>query len=180
PVWASINLVVCVCARCIGAHRNLGVHSSKPRSLLMDEKVWIPSLIRLMVEVGNEISNKFWQYRLPEDDQISPESSSQAREEFIRKKYVQRMYRHVSPLYGDPVALGEALKLSVCTNNIEKTMQLVFCGADVKYISSDGSESRTPYELAKASNQELQMEFLMQNGAIMFGKSNIRVLVYRT
>lgn len=28
-----------------------------------------------MVEVGNEISNKFWQYRLPEDDQISPESS---------------------------------------------------------------------------------------------------------
>ena len=28
-----------------------------------------------MVEVGNEISNKFWQHRLPEDDQISPDSS---------------------------------------------------------------------------------------------------------
>ena len=33
--------------------------------------------------------------------------TSQAREEFIGKKYVQRMYRHVSPLFGDPVALGE-------------------------------------------------------------------------
>ncbi|XP_028409289.1 arf-GAP with Rho-GAP domain, ANK repeat and PH domain-containing protein 1-like [Dendronephthya gigantea] len=166
PVWASINLVVCVCARCIGVHRNLGVHSSKPRSLLMDEKIWSPNLIRLMVEVGNEKSNKFWQFRIPDDDRITPESSSEERMEFIRRKYVLRMYRHVSAKYGDAVQLGEELKRSVRTNNIEKTMQLVFCGADVKYISSDGSETRTPYELAEDAKQELQMEFLMQNGAV--------------
>ena len=29
------------------------------------------------------------------------------REEFIRNKYVKKLYRHISPLYGDPVALGE-------------------------------------------------------------------------
>ena len=28
-----------------------------------------------MVEVGNENSNKFWEYRIPEDDKICPESS---------------------------------------------------------------------------------------------------------
>jgi hypothetical protein len=47
PVWASVNLVVCVCAQCIGVHRKLGVHSSKPRSLLMDLKIWTPSLVRV-------------------------------------------------------------------------------------------------------------------------------------
>ena len=53
-------------------------------------------------------------------------------------------------------------------------MQLVFCGADVKYVSSDGSESRTPYGLAKAANQELQMELLMQNGAITVEQEPVR------
>lgn len=35
--WASINLGVVVCIECSGAHRSLGVHISKVRSLTMDD-----------------------------------------------------------------------------------------------------------------------------------------------
>ena len=37
--------------------------------------VYILFFIKLMVQVGNEVSNKFWQYKIPDDDKISPESS---------------------------------------------------------------------------------------------------------
>ena len=30
-----------------GVHRNLGVHCSRARSLLMDEKIWNPALIEV-------------------------------------------------------------------------------------------------------------------------------------
>ncbi|XP_046854269.1 arf-GAP with Rho-GAP domain, ANK repeat and PH domain-containing protein 1-like isoform X2 [Xenia sp. Carnegie-2017] len=166
PVWASVNLLVCVCENCIGVHRRLGVHVSKAKSILMDVKVWTPSLVKLFVNVGNEVSNRFWQHKLPEDDAITPNCSSEAREEFIRKKYERRLYRNVSPFYGDPDALRNELKAAVCTNDVGKTMLLVFCGADVKNEFNGGLDTETPYDFARAAGQELQMEFLLQNGAV--------------
>ena len=59
PLWASVNLVVCVCERCIGVHRKLGVHTSKPRSLLMDEKIWQPSLIKVCQYLRKKIFSMF-------------------------------------------------------------------------------------------------------------------------
>ena len=29
-----------------------------------------------MVEIGNEVSNSFWKFKFPEDDQISPDCTS--------------------------------------------------------------------------------------------------------
>ncbi len=37
PEWISINLGIFVCIECSGAHRNLGTHISKVRSVLYDD-----------------------------------------------------------------------------------------------------------------------------------------------
>ena len=51
-----------------------------------------------MIEVGNEISNKFWQHRLPEDDQISPESS---RCVHVLHVFLSHAWQHFDKLFSD-------------------------------------------------------------------------------
>lgn len=50
----------------------MGVTVSKTKSLLMDVKVWNPSLIKIFQDVGNVNANLLWTAKLPPDDAINP------------------------------------------------------------------------------------------------------------
>lgn len=56
----------------------------------------------------------------------------------------------------------QALCAAVVTPDVQKTMALVFSGADVMCATGDPTVS-TPYLLAQRAGQRLQMEFLHQN-----------------
>ncbi|CAH8629525.1 unnamed protein product [Dicrocoelium dendriticum] len=57
--WASINLGVTLCTHCAAAHRSLGVHVSKIRSLTLDN--WEPELLHLMLNLGNKLVNRVYE-----------------------------------------------------------------------------------------------------------------------
>jgi Arf-GAP/coiled-coil/ANK repeat/PH domain-containing protein len=69
PDWASLNLGILFCIECSGAHRNLGVHISKVRSLRLDVKVWEPVIMDLFHALGNDYANSIWEALLPKEDE---------------------------------------------------------------------------------------------------------------
>ncbi|KAE8734270.1 ADP-ribosylation factor GTPase-activating protein AGD2 [Hibiscus syriacus] len=79
PDWASLNLGILLCIECSGAHRNLGVHISKVRSLTLDVKVWEPSVVELFRTLGNSYCNSIWEGSLLQNksvDESNPISTS--------------------------------------------------------------------------------------------------------
>ena len=61
PDWASLNLLVVICQRCAGAHRHLGAHVSKVRSLALDRDAWTPPVRTLFLALGNTAANDVWE-----------------------------------------------------------------------------------------------------------------------
>eukprot|EP01091_Cochliopodium_minus_P013518 TRINITY_DN4377_c1_g1_i2.p1 TRINITY_DN4377_c1_g1~~TRINITY_DN4377_c1_g1_i2.p1 ORF type:complete len:573 (-),score=187.80 TRINITY_DN4377_c1_g1_i2:856-2574(-) len=90
PEWASINLGLIVCGQCVGVHRNMGTHISRMRSLTID--IWEEEQFKLMKEIGNEVSNKWWEYSLPLEQKIGKNVDRETRNQFIHQKYVQRKW----------------------------------------------------------------------------------------
>ena len=73
PEWAVVNLGVLICIGCSGAHRSLGTHISKVRSLKLDKIQ--PETSLLLLELGNEKVNKIYEEELsPEAKRITPSS----------------------------------------------------------------------------------------------------------
>jgi len=91
PEWASLNLGVLLCIECSGAHRKLGCHISKVRSLYLDD-VDETSLIKLAA-VGNRLAALEWEVGLGDSDRVSMGGSREEREIFVWKKYVVRQWR---------------------------------------------------------------------------------------
>ncbi|KAL6899447.1 hypothetical protein ACP4OV_006105 [Aristida adscensionis] len=105
PDWASLNLGILICIECSGAHRNLGVHISKVRSLRLDVKVWEPVIMDLFHALGNDYANSIWEALLPKDDQGMDESNGailfiekpkpsdafSIKERYIQTKYVDKL-----------------------------------------------------------------------------------------
>ena len=105
PDWSSINLGVLLCIECSGAHRKLGSHISRVRSLDLDE--WPPSHLAVMAALGNDVANSIWEsgirnlrnFRKPE-----PNSSQEEKERFILAKYNQKEF--LAPLPAGPSVSG--------------------------------------------------------------------------
>ncbi|KAF8692914.1 hypothetical protein HU200_039272 [Digitaria exilis] len=105
PDWASLNLGILMCIECSGAHRNLGVHISKVRSLRLDVKVWEPVIMDLFHALGNDYANSIWEALLPKEDQGMDESNGailfiekpkpsdafSIKERYIQTKYVDKL-----------------------------------------------------------------------------------------
>lgn len=84
-----------MCIACSGVHRSLGVHHSKVRSLTLD--AWEPEIIKVMMELGNQIVNRVYEGRIDDEIQRATETCEDSvREAWIKAKYVQK--RFVLPL----------------------------------------------------------------------------------
>ncbi|KNC48387.1 centaurin [Thecamonas trahens ATCC 50062] len=59
PKWCSLNLGAIFCIDCSGAHRSLGTHISKVRSLELD--ALDPHALHVLRALGNAVSNAAWE-----------------------------------------------------------------------------------------------------------------------
>lgn len=100
PRWASINLGITLCISCSGVHRSLGVHHSKVRSLTLD--AWEPEIVKVMMELGNQIVNRVYEARVDESVQRATDHCDDGvREAWIKAKYVEK--RFVVPILDNNV-----------------------------------------------------------------------------
>ena len=91
PEWASINLGVLLCIECCGAHRSLGSHVSKVRSLFLD-CVDATSLAHLAA-VGNRAAAEVWEVGMEPRERPEEGASRGQREAFVHTKYVVGRWR---------------------------------------------------------------------------------------
>ena len=98
PEWASVNLGILVCIECSGAHRSLGCHVSKVRSLCLD--LVDDSSLAQLEAVGNRAAAEEWEARLEPGERPGVGASREEREAFVHRKYVQGCWRAEERLAG--------------------------------------------------------------------------------
>lgn len=107
--WVSINLLLVLCIDCSGAHRSLGSHISKIRSLTLDIGAFTPSLQEALLSVSNSIINQIWEAKLPPQNKLSPTANAQTRLKFITEKYVEK--RFIEEIQKPMAALRRAISM---------------------------------------------------------------------
>jgi hypothetical protein len=83
-----------MCLQCSGFHRNLGVHISNVRSVLLDS-CWEEDLIEFLSSVGNRAFNRVWEAKVTTSGVIRPQELPNIgfiRQQFILRKYQQKMF----------------------------------------------------------------------------------------
>lgn len=162
PHWASINLGIVLCKKCAGVHRMFDTSISKIRSLRMDTRVWTPSLIELMKEIGNANANLFWEHDLMPVQKLLKDALPEERKQFAQLKYQQRHYSNQHDQAHSKKQLNEALLAVASTSNLLELMQVIFSGAELAYTG--GPYKENAFQTAKRHGQRLLMELLYQNG----------------
>ncbi|KAK9274556.1 hypothetical protein L1049_021805 [Liquidambar formosana] len=153
PDWASLNLGILLCIECSGAHRNLGVHRSKVRSITLDVKVWEPTILDLFQTLGNAYCNSIWEEllllpneRMNESNAFlrsiikpCPKDAIYEKEKYIHAKYADKLLvSKESTVSGSAHAtdIWEAVK----TNNLREVYRLI--------VTSDMNNINTTYDEA--------------------------------
>lgn len=85
-----------MCIYCSGVHRSLGVQYSRVRSLTLDK--WEPEVLKVMIELGNQVVNTIYEARVDGNIQRATETCEDSvRTEWIKAKYVGKKF--VLPIY---------------------------------------------------------------------------------
>ncbi|XP_024962427.1 probable ADP-ribosylation factor GTPase-activating protein AGD11 [Cynara cardunculus var. scolymus] len=92
PKWVSANLGAFVCIKCSGVHRSLGVHISKILSVNLDE--WTEEDVDNVIKLGGNTAVNFkYEASIPDNRRKpQPDSSTDERSDFIRRKYVMQQF----------------------------------------------------------------------------------------
>ncbi|KAH0644811.1 hypothetical protein KY284_032695 [Solanum tuberosum] len=113
PDWASLHLGILICIECSSIHRNLGVHISKVRSILLDVRVWEPTILDLFRTLGNSYCNSVWEelLQLPSDgltnvDAIQSASKPSPKDAFLEKEKYILAKSQADEQVNSPFALG--------------------------------------------------------------------------
>uniref|UniRef100_A0A1I8FVG6 Tick transposon n=1 Tax=Macrostomum lignano TaxID=282301 RepID=A0A1I8FVG6_9PLAT len=96
PDWAIVSHGLLVCILCSGAHRRLGTHASRVRSLALDS--WTPAQAMPLCVIGNRLGNAVLEARLPDGRRPRRDSPSDVRESFVRAKYECGEFLATAPL----------------------------------------------------------------------------------
>ena len=176
PTWASINLGVVLCTRCAGAHRQLGVHISKVRSLDLDVKEWSEPLLALMKGLGNECQNRVWQAQLPASQRLASADVDERRRLFVTQKWASRAF--VVPPDLRDAAAPHALHAAAAADDVAAAAACLAYGdavdaplpdADAAAAAGGADASmaprRTAAHVAAAEGSLATLELLLQNGA---------------
>ena len=87
---------------------------------------------QLMVEIGNDRSNQFWEKHCKQE-RLQANVERDIRESFIRAKYQDKSWIP-QPLGEDRETLTRQLLICVASNDLMRTIQLLIHGADVRSI----------------------------------------------
>ncbi len=128
--WVSINLGICVCLRCSGIHRSLGVHISKMRSLTLDRLA--PDLLSMLQRMGNDGVNGIFEADLHVMAGWNRPTAASTTEEvktFIRAKYEHKGF--VDRLSADGEDITKRLVAAASDNDPLGVLYCLAHGADV-------------------------------------------------
>ncbi|XP_057477534.1 ADP-ribosylation factor GTPase-activating protein AGD4-like isoform X2 [Actinidia eriantha] len=138
PDWASLNLGILMCIECSSAHRNLGVHVSKVRSITLDVRVWEPTVLDLFRILGNAYCNSIWEELLLLQNNRTNQSNAfisvtkpmpkddiHQKEKYIQAKYAEKLLvnkaESVSTVPSQAASIWEAVK----NNNLREVYRLI-------------------------------------------------------
>ncbi|KAL2927138.1 ADP-ribosylation factor GTPase-activating protein AGD2 [Bienertia sinuspersici] len=166
PDWASLNLGILMCIECSGAHRNLGVHISKVRSITLDVRVWEPTMLELFQALGNAYCNSVWEELLPVDNGSKYESDCivkpsshdpfSKKEKYIQMKYAEKQLislNAIDPGLGPRASvLWEAVKAS----NLREAYRLI--------AVSDASFLNTTFDEIQGVDSDRMQDGLSKDG----------------
>lgn len=123
--WISLNILVVFCIKCSSAHRSLGTNVSKVRSLMLDS--FVGENRALIYHINNSKVNSFYEANLMPSQKPIPESSFEARLEFITNKYMKKMFVTDNVKRNAQQTLFEGIK----NDNISKVLEGITGGANV-------------------------------------------------
>ena len=92
--------------------QKLKTASSKVRSLTLD--TWDLETVAIMEGIGNAKVNKIYEYKLPANQKLTVNASSNERNEYIRSKYIDKKWvPNFEELQKDAELIGK--KVRVCS-----------------------------------------------------------------
>lgn len=123
--WISVNFLTVFCLKCSSAHRGLGSHISRIKSLKLDNFKDETEL--LLKYIDNHTANSYLEDLLPIEKKITSNASDEARAEFIQQKYAKKMYCTKI----DQDELNDLLIKSIQKIDIPATLKYISCGGDI-------------------------------------------------
>ncbi|XP_022915073.1 arfGAP with SH3 domain, ANK repeat and PH domain-containing protein isoform X2 [Onthophagus taurus] len=165
--WLSTNFGIIVCIECSGIHRDLGVHISRIQSLTLDNVG--TSQLLLARFMTNQSFNDVMEAKLPYGSKLTPSSSMDDRCNFIRAKYVDKLY--ALKTCQTEQEKFEVLEKAVNNGNLLELLQAFGENVDLNalYPTQTFGEKMTSlhHAVLLANNKTLPLvDFLIQNMSI--------------